>query len=475
MMKGFSRPAGKSHVHPRITYPHGRCRFKAFLCLTFVASASALNKGVVSLAKLTANRVVPPAKFMGDFTKPMAIPAEGIAAATEVMRSGRLFRYSAADSQVAKAEVEFARMAGAKYALAVNSCSSAILISLMLAGVESGDAVLTNGLTFTALPSTIMRLGASPVLVEATTEWTMDLDDLDKKAAASGAKVLLLSHMRGKVCDMDRVVEICERHGLVLLEDCAHACGVTYRGRQLGYHGLVTAFSTQSDKVINSGEGGFVTTDDGALMARAIYLSGAYERRAMQHLSRPMDDEILEAKMMTTPNLSMRMMEVTAACMRPLIANLPERVAEYNRRYSMVIAELNRTAQGIVVVPEHLPQVQGVGDHLNFRLVGVNPAQNGKFRSTCAALGVPLGWMSSDVNCRYHVNWRKYGAPAFALPKTDALLAAAYDLKLPPHFTDDELMHVARVIGFAARDAIGVDARKASVDSSNDPNEALAA
>ena len=94
-----------------------------------------------------------------------------------------------------------------------------------------------------------MRIGAAPVLVEATEQYTMDLDDLEKKAQESDAKVLLLSHMRGKVCDMDRVVEICEKYGLTLVEDCAHGCGVMWKGRQLGYHAAVACYSTQSDKV----------------------------------------------------------------------------------------------------------------------------------------------------------------------------------------------------------------------------------
>ena len=220
----------------------------------------------------------------------MAIPEEGIAAAVEVMRGGRLFRYcatSAETSHVAQAEKEFAEMVNQKYALGVNSCSSAIMLALMAVGVDPGDQVITNGFTFTALPSTIMRLGAEPVLVEATKSWTMDLDDLEKKIEQfPDAKVLLLSHMRGKVCDMDRVVEICEKNGITLVEDCAHSCGVTWRGKQLGYHARVTAYSTQSDKVINSGEGGFVTTDDDAIAAKIIYLSGCYERRYGKHAVR---------------------------------------------------------------------------------------------------------------------------------------------------------------------------------------------
>lgn len=107
--------------------------------------------------------------FSKDFTRPMSIPDEGIDAAVEVLRSGRLFRYScesAEVSQVALAEKEFAKATGARYAIGVNSCSSAILLALLSVGVQQGDKVLTNAFTFTAVTSTILRLGAEPVLVE---------------------------------------------------------------------------------------------------------------------------------------------------------------------------------------------------------------------------------------------------------------------------------------------------------------------
>jgi len=401
---------------------------------------------------------VAPAPFQKDFSRPMAIPEEGIAAAVEVMRSGRLFRYcatSAETSQVAQAEKEFAEMVNQKYALGVNSCSSAIMLALMAVGVEPGDEVITNGFTFTALPSTIMRLGAEPVLVEATRAWTMDLDDLEKKIEAfPNAKVLLLSHMRGKVADMDRVTEICDKNGITLVEDCAHSCGVTWRGKQLGYHAKVTAYSTQSDKVINSGEGGFITTDDDEIAAKIIYLSGCYERRYGKHAVRP-DDELCEAAMAEMPNLSTRMNEVTAAVMRPLIKNLPERVGRYNARYAAVVDILRTKAGGVVVVPDQDERVGGVGDHLNFYLEGVDDEQNALFRQTCVAMGVPVSWFQSAVNARWHVNWRKYGAPEFDLPNTDATLRYAYDLKMPPYFEDADFPHLAEVIAYSANYAVG--------------------
>ena len=390
--------------------------------------------------------------------KRRSIPEEGIQAAVEVMRGGRLFRYcatSAETSHVAQAEKEFAEMVNQKYALGVNSCSSAIMLALMAVGVDPGDQVITNGFTFTALPSTIMRLGAEPVLVEATKSWTMDLDDLEKKIEQfPDAKVLLLSHMRGKVCDMDRVVEICEKNGITLVEDCAHSCGVTWRGKQLGYHARVTAYSTQSDKVINSGEGGFVTTDDDEIAAKIIYLSGCYERRYGKHAVRPAD-ELCEVAMAEMPNLSCRMNEVTAAVMRPLIKNLPQRVEAYNRRYDAVVKVLREEAGDVIVVPTQDERVGTVGDHLNFYLTGVTDEQNALFRQTCVAMGVPVSWFQSKVNARWHVNWRKYGSPTFDLPNTDEVLRFAYDLKMPPYFDDEDFPAFAKVIAYASNVAAG--------------------
>lgn len=141
-------------------------------------SAAAMHRGRAAVPASRGRTVQPPppsprpvVAFTKDFTRPMSIPEEGIEAAVTVLRSGRLFRYSctsAERSQVAQAEREFAQAAGARYALGVNSCSSAILIALLSVGVRPGDEVLTNAFTFTAVPSTVLRLGANPVLVECS-------------------------------------------------------------------------------------------------------------------------------------------------------------------------------------------------------------------------------------------------------------------------------------------------------------------
>ena len=106
-------------------------------------------------------------------------------------------------------------MIGCEYALGLNSCASGILLMLMVLGVKPGDKVLSNGFTFTALPSSILRINAVPVLVECKDNWTIDLEDLERKMDENpDAKVLLLSHMRGKVVDMDALKAMCDARGV---------------------------------------------------------------------------------------------------------------------------------------------------------------------------------------------------------------------------------------------------------------------
>lgn len=266
----------------------------------------------------------------------------------------------------------------------------------------------------------IVRLNAEPVLVEAEEGWTIDVDDLERKAAQSGAKYLCLSHMRGKVSDMDRIAELVSRLDIILVEDCAHSCGVTWRGIPTGRHGKIACYSTQSAKVINTGEGGFVCTDDEQMAAEVIFMSGSYERTYKKHSLRP-SDELCEKAMKKVPNLSCRMTEVTAAMMRPILKDLPQLIENWNRRYEVVVDILEKSVGSHLVVPKQDPRVGQVGDSLNFYLTDVTAEQAAAFQKMCIELGVPLQLFSSDINARYHHNWREW-TTAQNVPNTDDIL-----------------------------------------------------
>ena len=167
-------------------------------------------------------------KFTGSFTQQEALSEAAIEAALQVLRHGRLHRYNVTEGEhgeTALLEQEFAAQIGAKYCLAVASGGYALATALRAVGVQHGECVLTNAFTLAPVPGAIAAVGASPVFVGVSEDLTIDLDDLVAKA--DQARVLMLSHMRGHLCDMDRLMEICNDAGITVIEDCAHTMGGT--------------------------------------------------------------------------------------------------------------------------------------------------------------------------------------------------------------------------------------------------------
>ncbi len=151
--------------------------------------------------------------FTGNFTQQEAIPDSAINKAIEVMRSGRLHRYNVAIGEKAEAtqlELEFAQYQGSAFCLACASGGYAMQLALASIGLEHNEPVLTNAFTLSPVPGAIHNVGANPVLVETTDQLVIDLDDLDKKIRSSGARVLLLSHMRGHIVDMEKLCDLLE-------------------------------------------------------------------------------------------------------------------------------------------------------------------------------------------------------------------------------------------------------------------------
>ncbi|MEY4697943.1 MAG: hypothetical protein RIT14_2371, partial [Pseudomonadota bacterium] len=218
-------------------------------------------------------------RFTGSFTQQEPIPEAGIEAALAILRHGRLHRYNTAPGEIAETallEEEFAALVGAKYCLAVASGGYAMACALRALEVRPGEPVLSNAFTLAPVPGAIASVGARPVFVEVTEDLTIDLDDLEVQARATGARLLLLSHMRGHVCDMEALMALCSRLGVQVIEDCAHTMGATWKGVPSGRHGVIGCYSMQTYKHINAGEGGFLVSDDATAMARAVLLSGSY-------------------------------------------------------------------------------------------------------------------------------------------------------------------------------------------------------
>lgn len=203
--------------------------------------------------------------------RPFFGPAEE-SAVLEVLRSG----WVSQGARVAEFERKFAEYVGAPYAVAVSSCTAALHLALVVAGVKAGDEVLCPSLSFIATANAIAYAGATPVFVDID-ESTYNMDPACLESAITPrTRAILVVHQIGLPAALDEIAEIAARRGLVLIEDAACAIGAEYKGRRIGRpHGMMACFSFHPRKILVTGEGGMITTADENVAARL--------RRLRQH------------------------------------------------------------------------------------------------------------------------------------------------------------------------------------------------
>jgi dTDP-4-amino-4,6-dideoxygalactose transaminase len=171
-----------------------------------------------------------------------------------VMESGWL----GTGPKVARFEENFKEYKGVRHAVAVNSCTAALHLSLLAAGLKEGDEVITTPVTFCATVNAILHAGATPVLVDVDSR-TMNMDPSRvESAVTSKTRAILPVHFAGRPCEMDPLCDIAKRHGLKIIEDCAHAIESEYKGKKTGTIGDFGCFSFYVTKNVVTGEGGMV-------------------------------------------------------------------------------------------------------------------------------------------------------------------------------------------------------------------------
>src|SRR5262245_9431512 len=173
---------------------------------------------------------------------------------------------------VPRFEQDFARFCEARHAVATSNGTTALHLALVTLGIGPGDEVLVPDLTFIATANVVRYTGATPVLVDADpVTWGMDLADTARKITPR-TRAIIPVHVYGHPVDLDPLLELGRRHGITVVEDAAEAHGARYHGRRVGALGEIGAFSFYGNKIITTGEGGMVTTNDGALAERARFL-----------------------------------------------------------------------------------------------------------------------------------------------------------------------------------------------------------
>jgi perosamine synthetase len=171
-------------------------------------------------------------------------------------------------------ERDFAVFAGTRHALAICNGTAAVHLSLLALGVKPGDEVILPTLTFVATANAVRYMGAEPVFVDCEPD-TWNLDPARVAAAVTPRTAGIIAvHLYGHPCEMDDLQAVADRHGLWLIEDAAEAHGATYRGRRVGSLGKLAAFSLYGNKILTTGEGGVVTTDDDELARRVRLFRG---------------------------------------------------------------------------------------------------------------------------------------------------------------------------------------------------------
>ena len=385
-----------------------------------------------------------------DIKTPDPIPEEGQDVALDIMKSGRLYRYNVAkaeEAEVCKTEKALCDYTGHKYCVALNSCGSALMLLLKTTGLKHGDKVLSNAFTFGAVPSAIEHAGGKAVYVESNMDMVMDLEDMEKKLQDNpDCKHVLISHMRGKLADMKGVKALCDKYDAILLEDCAHSLGVFYEGTHSGHMGIACAVSSQSYKMINSGEGGFLLTDNEDIAAQTAVYAGAYEGLSVKHMTVPSREHFKDYPV-TLPNYSLRMSNLAAAVIRPQLKTVDERTQVYQKRHDKLVEALEARVGDHLSIPQLTPEVtQMVHDSLQFNLDKKFTAEMiEEFLKECGEHGLPVELFGHKTNARNFINWGF--APAdVPLPKTADMLSRACDVRLPLMWDDEDFDDMADVI-----------------------------
>ncbi len=250
------------------------------------------------------------------------VDEEDVRAVADVLRSG--IWGSTEGNHVREFEQEFADLHGAKYGIAVNSGTTALLLSLMAAGVGPGDEVIVPPYTFVATATAAVLAGAVPVFADIEPD-TYNLDpDAAERAITERTKAIIPVHFAGAIADMDRFNAMAKRHDLIIIEDAAHAHAARYTGRAPGNLGAAAAcFSFQSSKNLTAGEGGIILTCD-ETMARAC--------RSLMNTGRAKGGAWYEHHL---PGGNFRLTEMQGALLRSQMRRIKEQTArrDANGRY----------------------------------------------------------------------------------------------------------------------------------------------
>ena len=266
---------------------------------------------------------------------PSAIGDEEINAVTELLRNQQLFRHREF-SETCLMEKEAAEFIGTKYALMVNSGTSALICALIGVGIGPGDEVIVPGYTFIATASAVVAVGAVPVIAEVDESLGLSPRDVEKKITPY-TKAIIPVHMRGIPARLDELIQVAKQNRLKVVEDCCQSVGAEYKGRKVGTMGDVGAWSLNYFKTISAGEGGLVYTDDRDIFERACLASdpGLPMWKTADHVEEWHNEPF--------PRQTYRASEISAAVARVQLGKLDQIITHQKNLKDAFLSELDES------------------------------------------------------------------------------------------------------------------------------------
>ena len=357
-----------------------------------------------------------------------------IAEVVDTLRSGWL-TYG---PKTQRFETEFKQLAGAEHAVATNSCTAGLHISLLAAGIGPGDEVITSPLTFAATANVIVHTGATPVLADiAYDDLNIDPEQIERRLTPR-TKAIMPVHYAGHACRMDEILDIARRHDLVVIEDAATAAGSAYKQRPVGSLGDMTVFSFYPIKNMTTGQGGIVTTNNPAYAERLGSLrnhgldSNAWKRYSSE-ASRPFYT-------LSEPGFNYGMFDLLAAVGLGQLQRLPEfnaRRTELATHYTRLFADEPR-----VEVPTVSPDVTSNWHLYVIRLRDTTLARDDL---VTALKGRGIGTSVHYYPVHYHPYYREtFGFRTGDYPICESEFERILSLPLFPQMTESD---VERVVG----------------------------
>ncbi len=259
-------------------------------------------------------------QFSKEYFKWPILTKEDEDAALEVIRAGK---FSETDITM-KFEEEFAEWIGANHALTYCNGTQALAAAMFAIGLGAGDEIICTTKTYWASITPALIFGATPVFCNMDENLSMDVDDIER-CITPKTKAIMVVHYCAYPCNMDRIMEIADKHNLMVIEDVSHAQGGKYKGRRLGTIGHIGAMSMMSEKSFAIGEGGMLITDDQKLYERAMAY-GHYERNNEKYIT---DNKELEPFFgVPLGGVKARLNQVSSAIGRVQLKYYDERCAE---------------------------------------------------------------------------------------------------------------------------------------------------